>query len=206
VIFPSFEYIVSSPRSFFYFSLLHLFSFSTDKKRELSFFYTFAPSQLDILYLDKNSFWGTIPTELQGLQYLRQLSLFQNQLTGTIPTELGLLLNLEVLAIHVNNLEGTLPSSLGKLSKLSKWYIGNAMLLLELTFSFQHSILCFVNGSPIYFSSTLSSNNFLVSGYLNVGSTKITGIIPSDLCTMQPVPLSTLIVPCNVKGCYTQCT
>ncbi len=106
----------------FLFLEFYLFSFSTDKKSELSFFLLFAPSQSDILYLDDNSFWGTIPTQLQGLQNLRELSLFQNQLTGTIPTELGVLFNLEVLAISVNNLGGTLPNSLGQLSKLSKYY------------------------------------------------------------------------------------
>jgi hypothetical protein len=96
----------------------------------------------DILYLDDNSFWGTIPTELQGLQNLRELSLFENQLTGTVPTELGVLFKLEVLALNANNIGGTIPNSLAQLPNLSElncflWCcVVNLLVQLTRTFIF----------------------------------------------------------------------
>jgi hypothetical protein len=148
--------------------------------------------------LDDNSFWGTIPTQLQGLQNLRELSLFENQLTGTIPTELGVLFKLEVLALNVNNIGGTIPNSLAQLPNLSEFIVFKLCCVVNL-----HVWLtsAFIFLSPF---SVLSSYKFGL-GYLNLGSTKLTGTIPYDLCTMQPNPLSALIVPCNVQGCYTQC-
>lgn len=74
-----------------------------------------------LLYLDQNMFWGTIPSQLQGLQNLQQLSLFSNQLTGTLPYELGYLSQLQVLSLHSNSLKGTIPSSLSQVAQLSKF-------------------------------------------------------------------------------------
>ena len=56
---------------------------------------------------------GHIPTELQGLAFLRVLELQDNTLTGTIPTQLGNLAHLRILSLQHNpNLTGSIPNSL----------------------------------------------------------------------------------------------
>jgi len=96
-----------------------------------------------LLYLDQNMFWGTIPSQLQGLQNLQQLSLFSNQLTGTLPSELGYLSQLQVLSLHSNSLKGTIPSSLSQVTQLSKFarvnfrslYVAALLFPIQCTFN-----------------------------------------------------------------------
>jgi Leucine-rich repeat (LRR) protein len=62
------------------------------------------------LYTGINNFEEhTIPSFLEGMTNLKELSMKQNKLTGTIPGFLGGLTNLQVLDFDFNMLEGSLP-------------------------------------------------------------------------------------------------
>ena len=69
-----------------------------------------------ILY--RNSLTGTIPPELEKLNYLVALRLFENSLSGTIPPELENLNNLENLSLRRNSLSGSIPPELGNSANL----------------------------------------------------------------------------------------
>jgi RHS repeat-associated protein len=67
-----------------------------------------------------NNLNGTIPPEIEGLTYLKELTLAsENLLSGPIPIEIGNLQNLTELTLAQNQLTGTIPSQLSKLSKLT---------------------------------------------------------------------------------------
>lgn len=70
------------------------------------------------LILWNNLLKGNIPTELENLSNLQELSLSFNQLSGTIPSELGSLSILETLKLHYNQLNGNIPPELGNLTNL----------------------------------------------------------------------------------------
>jgi hypothetical protein len=60
----------------------------------------------------------TIPSQLQNLQNLTQLSLNGCNFTGTIPAALGLMSSLITMDISYNQLTGSIPGSLALLSQL----------------------------------------------------------------------------------------
>ena len=68
-------------------------------------------SNLRSLYTGINNFEEhTIPSFLEGMTNLKELSMKQNKLTGTLPSFLGGLTELQVLDFDFNMLEGNLPS------------------------------------------------------------------------------------------------
>ncbi|KAJ4787261.1 Leucine-rich receptor-like protein kinase family protein [Rhynchospora pubera] len=73
---------------------------------------------LSEIYLSSNNFNGVIPQEIGMCQSLVELSLWGNQLTGSIPDSVGNLTSLELLVLARNSLSGSLPGSIGKCSSL----------------------------------------------------------------------------------------
>ncbi|KAJ3684567.1 hypothetical protein LUZ61_013731 [Rhynchospora tenuis] len=73
---------------------------------------------LSEIYLSSNNFNSIIPQEIGMCQSLVELSLWGNQLTGPIPDSIGNLTHLELLLLARNSLSGPLPSSIGKCSSL----------------------------------------------------------------------------------------
>jgi len=68
-------------------------------------------SNLRSLYTGINPFGEhPIPSFLEGMTNLKELSMKQNKLTGTVPAHLGGLTNLQVLDLDFNQLEGSIPS------------------------------------------------------------------------------------------------
>ncbi len=61
---------------------------------------------------------GSIPPEIDNLNYLMRLDLGYNNLSGSIPPELGNITSLEILVLHVNTLSGDIPTEFGKLVNL----------------------------------------------------------------------------------------
>ncbi|KAL3795124.1 hypothetical protein HJC23_007352 [Cyclotella cryptica] len=87
-------------------------------KLELGLFMCSGMCDLDLI-LDGHELTGTMPPEIAGLQYLKQLSLGSNSFYGTLPSELGKLTSLTHLYLGYNNFDGTLPSELGNLKELT---------------------------------------------------------------------------------------
>jgi len=76
--------------------------------------------KLRSLYTGMNPFEEhPVPSFLEDMTNLKELSMKQNKLTGTIPTFLGGLTNLKVLDLDFNKLEGSIPSELGSLTGIN---------------------------------------------------------------------------------------
>jgi hypothetical protein len=69
-------------------------------------------------WLDRNSFTGTLPTELGNMEALNDLWLTQNSFTGPLPSELGTLTAVSRLRLNQNSFTGTLPTELGNMEAL----------------------------------------------------------------------------------------
>ncbi|CAL5366260.1 unnamed protein product [Camellia sinensis] len=81
-------------------------------------------SNLQVLYLDNNQIFGSIPAGIVNLVGLQSLDVQVNQLTGSIPSEIGKLQNLQELRLSYNSLSGNIPSSIRNLSLLSILFLG----------------------------------------------------------------------------------
>jgi len=75
-------------------------------------------SNLNILDLAMNLFYGPIPSSFGNLLALRTLDLSDNQLHGSIPATFGRLSSLGLLDLSNNHLNGSIPESLGQLRNL----------------------------------------------------------------------------------------
>lgn len=82
-------------------------------------------SNLKILDLANNSFYGGIPASYGTLTNLRMLDFSHNQLNGTVPESFGQLSLLEKLLMNTNFLRGTMTEAhLANLSRLEELDIG----------------------------------------------------------------------------------
>ncbi|MFC1839664.1 leucine-rich repeat domain-containing protein [Thermodesulfobacteriota bacterium] len=134
--------------------------------------------------LDNTNLKGTIPSDLENLINLRELSLWNNQLTGTIPKELGNMINLEGLMLYNNQLTGSIPPELGNLNNLIGLYLHNN----QVTGSIPSEI-----GSLTNLQSLSLYNNQLTGSilpelgnlsslvYLKLYDNLLNGFIPSEL-------------------------
>ncbi|XVF78746.1 hypothetical protein PTKIN_Ptkin14bG0160500 [Pterospermum kingtungense] len=74
---------------------------------------------LDILVLSENKLSGQIPSSIFKVSSLKELYLDSNSFSGSLPDDLCVYLpKLEVLVLYTNKLSGYIPSSIGKCSKL----------------------------------------------------------------------------------------
>jgi len=94
-----------------------------------SFLYELQNMQ-SLVHLDlfENSFQTTIPPNIWGegsplSSTLKVLNLGSNQFFGTLPTEIGYLTKLTGLSVFDNDLSGVLPVSISKLSQLELLYV-----------------------------------------------------------------------------------
>jgi len=71
---------------------------------------------------------GSIPPEIDNLNYLMRLDLGYNNLSGSIPPELGNITSLEILVLHVNTLSGDIPTEFGNLINLIYLRLGYNLL------------------------------------------------------------------------------
>ncbi|WJZ87830.1 hypothetical protein VitviT2T_007181 [Vitis vinifera] len=74
---------------------------------------------MEILFLDHNKLSGSVPENVTcHFNQLRSLYLQQNTFTGSLPTDVGQLKNLNQLLVSDNNLSGEIPRELGSCSVL----------------------------------------------------------------------------------------
>jgi hypothetical protein len=79
----------------------------------------YLPTNINFLYLDGNSFTGTIPASVSNLTHLGALTVGINQLSGDLDTIIEALpASLTFLSINDNNFSGTIPSSISSLTNL----------------------------------------------------------------------------------------
>jgi Leucine-rich repeat (LRR) protein len=114
------------------------------------------------LNLASNNLSGSIPASMGGMNSLAILYLYGNSLTGSIPPELGNLVTLTELNVSENDLSGTIPPQLGNLTVLNTMQISRNSL----------------SGSiPVEVASLPALQYFYVTG------NELTGSIPGELFT-----------------------
>eukprot|EP01018_Ginkgo_biloba_P039277 Gb_23729 [translate_table: standard] len=85
-------------------------------------------TELRVLFLPYNAFYGDIPREISKLRVLEVLELQGNSLTGQVPSELSKLSSLRVLNLGYNSLAGRIPIQLGRCLKLQTLNLAGNML------------------------------------------------------------------------------
>ncbi|XP_028125260.1 putative receptor-like protein kinase At3g47110 [Camellia sinensis] len=145
-------------------------------------------SNLQVLYLDNNQIFGSIPPGIVNLVGLQSLNMQLNQFTGTIPSGIGKLQNLHQLNLFNNSLSGNIPSSLGNLSLLSK-------LVLGLN-NFQGNIPLSLGNCSNLQKLSLSQNNLngtipkqvvsisSLSVYLDLSQNQLSGSLPMEVAKL----------------------
>ena len=105
---------------------------------------------LSILYLDTNSFNGTIPSELGRLTKLTRTSLHINSLSGSIPTELGNLQRMSsYFRLYSNQLSSTLPTQLGNFVEMrSSFAVFSNKLTGQSAVNYQRT--CIISPAPTH--------------------------------------------------------
>jgi len=116
------------------------------------------------LFLDKNSIFETIPSEIGLLNQLTHLKLNNNNLlSGPIPSEIGLLNQLTHLELNNNNLSGPIPSEIGQLKSIRDLFFHEN--------SFNGTI------PPEIFRLDQAGNKLRI----NFGQNVLSGTIPSEI-------------------------
>ncbi|CAK8534937.1 unnamed protein product [Lathyrus sativus] len=117
-----------------------------------------------LISLKGQSLQGTLPRELNRLQYLQIIDLSRNYLNGTIPKEWGSMTNLLNITLPGNRLTGSIPKEIANISTL---------IQLELTANQMYgNITPELGNLPQIRTLRFSSNNF--SGELPVTLAKLT--------------------------------
>ncbi|KAB2624447.1 LRR receptor-like serine/threonine-protein kinase RPK2 [Pyrus ussuriensis x Pyrus communis] len=83
---------------------------------------------LVFLDLSRNQLQGQIPASISQLKYLKYVALANNNLTGAIPASFGWLHSLEVLKLSSNSLSGDIPQGLVNLKNLTVFLLDNNKL------------------------------------------------------------------------------
>lgn len=107
------------------------------------------------LSMKENALTGPIPETIRYLSHLQYLDLHLNQLSGSLPEGIGKLVHLEHLLLKMNKLDGTLPAGLADLSRLEVFLIeqnsftGNAGVICESYFEVTSFVADCGNGQGI---------------------------------------------------------
>ena len=86
-------------------------------------------NKMTYLDLSGNEFKSHIPSDIDKMQSLEEIMLYNNKLTGTIPNQITLLNNVLRLSLSYNGLKGTIPSEIGKMEHLTLLHLhGNRLI------------------------------------------------------------------------------
>merc|ERR1712176_685871 len=78
--------------------------------------------------LSGNRFSGNIPSDIEKMQSLKEIMLYDNKLTGTIPNQITFLKNVNRISLSYNDFKGTIPSEIGKMEHLTLLHLhGNGL-------------------------------------------------------------------------------
>ena len=138
-------------------------------------------TQLRSLYLQQNSFTGSLPADVGQLKNLNELLVSDNHLSGEIPTELGSCLVLGYLDMARNSFQGNIPLSLSSLRGIQFLDLSCNNLSGTIPNELQNlSILQSLNLSFNYLVGEVPSGGVFtnMSGISITGNKKLCGGIP----------------------------
>ncbi|EEE51730.1 hypothetical protein OsJ_33135 [Oryza sativa Japonica Group] len=140
-------------------------------------------SNLIDLSLGTNDFTGTLPEWLGNLKQLQMLGLYENYFIGFIPSSLSNLSQLVYLGLHFNKFDGHIPS-LGNLQMLEVLNISNNNLHCIIPteiFSIMSIVQIDLSFNNLHrkFSTDIGNAKQLIS--LELSSNKLSGDIPNAL-------------------------
>ncbi|XP_021716967.1 leucine-rich repeat extensin-like protein 6 [Chenopodium quinoa] len=135
-------------------------------------------TDLALLHLNSNRFFGTIPSSFSHLKLLHEIDLSNNLFCGEFPKALLCLSSLKFLDIRYNHFEGSIPSAVFDL-KLDALFLNNNN-----------------------FSSTLPTNlaNSPVSVFV-VANNNLNGCFPSEITKMGATLQEIILMNAGLKGC-----
>jgi len=139
------------------------------------------------LELVNNNLTGTLPSSLQDIAYLNNLSLNTNLITGAIPTSIGNLSQLTDLFLYSNLFTG-MPATLGDIQNLSNIQLSNNNLTGTIPSSFGNlSNLKFLNLGTNHLSGTIPDSLGRLSNlqWLTLSYNQISGNIPASLTDLS---------------------
>ncbi|XP_073220380.1 uncharacterized protein [Cicer arietinum] len=110
----------------------------------------FMLKNLSIVYLDRNSFHGEIPSFVEAMNLI-EIDLAENNLTGKIPNDFSKLKKLTWLDLFMNNLSGEIPQSIGNLPSLIGFSVFKNKLSGRVPSEFENSAFdrSFLNNSGL---------------------------------------------------------
>ncbi|KAL5809137.1 hypothetical protein ACOSQ3_029828 [Xanthoceras sorbifolium] len=142
-------------------------------------------TQLVQFKLGKNQLSGSIPTVIENLVNLTELTMEKNNLTGSIPFIIGNLRMLRRLDLSENDFSGVIPSSIGNITQLYALHLEknsipstfeNLLHLQELDLS-QNNLQGFIPKEVIGLSS--------LTIFLNLAHNQLTGPLPPEVGSLK---------------------
>jgi hypothetical protein len=155
--------------------------------------------------LDENNMRGTIPSELQNLEYLMELDLDSNSLIGHFPDWVGHMRHLEMLDLDKNILSGPLPDSLYESTSLEfididrnilSGYISTKIGQMKQLIFFQVDFNQFIGTIPSELGSIPSLKYLSVFGN---GFDESLGI-PAEICELEDIKIYSNCEMCTKVG------
>ncbi|GAY46859.1 hypothetical protein CUMW_100250, partial [Citrus unshiu] len=146
-------------------------------------------TQLKILSVENNQFFGNIPSGLRNLVNLELLHLGDNQFKGQIPGTIGDLLKLQRLTLQGNKFLGEIPPSIGNLTLLTTLNFGENMLEGSIPSSLgkcQNIALLDLSNNNL--SGTIPTEVIRLSSlsiYLDLSQNQLNGPFPSNFGVLK---------------------
>lgn len=146
-------------------------------------------TQLVQFRLGGNQLSGGIPSGIENLVNLTELTMEKNNLNGSILSALGNLKMVRRLDLSENKFSGPIPSSLGNITQLFELHLGNNQITGSIPSSFGNlQYLQNLDLSQNYFSGTIPKEVMGLSSLtvsLNLAQNQLTGPLPSAVQNLK---------------------
>ncbi|CAH8381239.1 unnamed protein product [Eruca vesicaria subsp. sativa] len=152
-------------------------------------------SELEVLDLASNNFYGPIPEDISRFPKLEFIDLSNNSFIGPIPRSMPQLVSLKYLDLSYNKLDGQVPSFL--------WRLHTLTLSHNSFSSFEEDV---VNGSD---PDLMSSNSFQGLSKVDISSNSLQGSLPGWICkctSLSFLDLSNNLLSGSIPSCLVNCT
>ncbi|KAJ9175862.1 hypothetical protein P3X46_014370 [Hevea brasiliensis] len=155
---------------------------------------------LEILAVDNNKIFGSVPAGIGNLVNLEYLEVWNNHFSGNVPLDIGKLQKLGLLYLLSNNFSGKIPYFLGNLTLLTDLRLNNNNFHGRIPLSLSRcQNLAVLDLSNNYLSGSIPPQVVGISSlsiYLDLSGNKLIGPLPIDVGNLKN--LGQLIVHDNM--------